>query len=110
MTPELRAEARRVYLELLDLPVDQRAAHLERVCAGRPDLRAEVESLLRSDDEAGSFLADPSAKSVVDADATPVDDRARRASETAAERGAVGTRIGPYVLGQHLGVGGFGDV
>src|SRR5581483_6020099 len=38
---------------------EERAAYLEEVCAGRPEVRREVESLLRALDSAGDFLARP---------------------------------------------------
>ena len=37
-------------------PADQRAAFLDRACPDDPELRAEVESLLRAAGSAGSFL------------------------------------------------------
>ncbi len=43
----------------LDLPPEDRAAFLDRVCADAPELRARVEELLLADEEAGSFLESP---------------------------------------------------
>ena len=40
----------------LDLSPDQRAAYVARVCAGDPELRAEVEALIRSCELAEDFL------------------------------------------------------
>src|SRR6516164_822298 len=39
----------------------ERTAFLDRACAGAPDIRGEVEALLRAGDEAGSFLETPAA-------------------------------------------------
>ena len=39
----------------LDLPPDRRPALLDTLCAGEPELRAEVESLLEADSAAGPF-------------------------------------------------------
>lgn len=39
----------------------ERAAFLDRACADAPDVRGEVEALLRADEEAGSFLETPAA-------------------------------------------------
>src|SRR5262249_45191817 len=36
-----------------------RAAYLDRACAGQPELRQRIEELLRSHEEAGTFLAVP---------------------------------------------------
>ena len=35
---------------------EERAAYLERCCGGDPELRKQVDALLRALDEAGSFL------------------------------------------------------
>ena len=47
--------------EVLDLPADQRRAHLLRVTAQDPELRAEVETLIRAGQAAGSFLDEAAA-------------------------------------------------
>ncbi len=51
---------REIFLAALDLPdPTARASYLDRVCRGDLALRAQVESLLRSHDTAGSFLGSP---------------------------------------------------
>ncbi|MGH9139671.1 MAG: serine/threonine-protein kinase, partial [Vicinamibacterales bacterium] len=40
----------------IDQPPDRRSALLDTLCSGDPELRAEVESLLQADAEAGPFL------------------------------------------------------
>src|SRR5437588_596926 len=42
----------------------ERSAYLDEACAGDPDLRRRVEALLRSHDEAGSFLGRPAVEQV----------------------------------------------
>src|SRR5262245_41153829 len=64
----------------IDSP-DERAVFLDRACAGAPDLRGEVEALLRAGEEAGSFLQTPAA--------------GRLAGELAAGLGADDTRTSP---------------
>jgi hypothetical protein len=44
---------------LIDQPPDRRLALLDELCAGELELRAEVESLLRAEAEAGPFLMAP---------------------------------------------------
>lgn len=43
----------------LELDQGQRAAYLDRACAGEPELRAPVEALLRCCGSAGRFLEVP---------------------------------------------------
>src|SRR4030095_12772001 len=42
--------------QVLDLPPEQRRAWLDEACAGDPDLRADVEEILRADAEEGGLL------------------------------------------------------
>jgi serine/threonine-protein kinase len=85
-----------VFAEALEKPDPQeRAAYLDRACAGLPELRQNVESLL-SAYEAGQFLESPAAP-VATADASPLNE-------------GPGTRIGPYKLLEQIGEGGFGVV
>ena len=48
-----------VFTEALKVPVQERAAFLERECAGDQDLRHKVEALLRAHDRLGNFLEEP---------------------------------------------------
>ena len=81
---------------LESLGSEQREVFLERACANDPSLRREVESLIRSSENAGSFIAD--AVERVKQGAPP--------EEAAAE----GRRIGPYRILRLLGRGGMGAV
>jgi tRNA A-37 threonylcarbamoyl transferase component Bud32/TolB-like protein len=51
-------EVERVLDRVLDLPASDRGEFLERLCGGDPELRAEVERLLRAHDRADGFLDD----------------------------------------------------
>jgi eukaryotic-like serine/threonine-protein kinase len=75
----------------------QRAAFLREACAGDESLLREVESLLRSHEQAGDFLE----RSTIEV-----------AVEKPVERAGlfVGRRIGPYELLSLLGSGGMGEV
>src|SRR5262249_53711962 len=92
--PSLLQES--VFLQALELPSPaERAAYLERACAGKPELRAEVEALLRAHEKSGDLLDLPDAPAAtVDA---PITERP-------------GTVIGPYKLLEQIGEGGFGVV
>jgi serine/threonine protein kinase len=79
----------------LELEPGKRAAFLREACAGEEDLLREVESLLSSHEQAGSFIE------------TPAVDVAR---EPLPAGSLVGRRIGPYELVSFLGAGGMGEV
>jgi serine/threonine protein kinase len=92
--PELRA----VFCEALDRQTPQEQAdYLDRACAGRPELRARVEALLRAHAEASGFLQEAPGQPVATVDEPPVRERP-------------GTVIGPYKLLQQIGEGGMGAV
>lgn len=77
------------------VPRAQRAARLDALTAGRPDVRAEVDSLLDAADRSGGFLA--SLDSDGD-DTEPVDTP------------LADLRIGAYRLTEPIGIGGMGTV
>ena len=81
----------------LERPPDEIPTWLEEACGGDLELKAEVEELLRSDAEAGSFIE------------TVVHSGARRivAEQQAAP---VARRFGKYEIEEKIGQGGFGVV
>jgi len=85
----------------------ERAAFLDEQCAGDADLRLRVEALLRSHNEAGSFLQEP-----VEGDGTktyqPGSPTVGLSSLPISE--GPGARIGRYKLLQQIGEGGMGVV
>jgi eukaryotic-like serine/threonine-protein kinase len=82
--PDLEA----VFLEVLARAPVERAAFVAERCAGRPDLQAEVEGLLRAHEEAGGW----------------------EVTLGAAVRLKPGLRVGPYEVVSELGAGGMGEV
>jgi eukaryotic-like serine/threonine-protein kinase len=53
-------DTKAIFFEALDMVDDpERAAYLEKACAGSPDVRARVEALLAAIGQAGSFLETP---------------------------------------------------
>jgi len=98
MTPERHQQIYRIYLEALEVETARRMEFLERVCDGDEELRREVESILASDDQAGSFLEKPGMEV-----ATTMGDKDRRQL-------AAGHRIGHYEILSLLGAGGMGEV
>ena len=97
--------AKTLFLEALERPAEERAAWLEGACAGDDSLRARVEALLAAEAAAEGVLG-PSAE---------VPGLGRSGLAAAAGRGAApevgpGDRLGPYLLEEELGRGGFGVV
>jgi tetratricopeptide (TPR) repeat protein len=86
VTPQQWREVDAVLSAALDLPESEQDAFVARECAGRAELRVEVESLLRAHRAAGSFI-EPLTRLTVE-----------------------GQRIGPYRLAEQIGVGGMGTV
>src|SRR5262249_1985724 len=80
-----------------------RRAYLDAACAGRPELRRQVEQLLRLHEGAGNFLEKPAAEAAATG---PL----REAPEPTAPGEAPGARIGPYKLLEPIGEGGMGTV
>ena len=87
-----------LFHEALDHPEDLRDRHLEAACGSDPELRAEVESLLRAHAQPGSFLEWHA----------PIPADLRGDPDASGSR--IGERLGAYELVRHLGTGGMGTV
>lgn len=90
MTPAEWAEVKEIFSRARELPAPERATFLEHACAGSPDRRREVESLLAFSEERWSLL-----------DGEPA---------FAQELARVGRRIGAYEIVSPIGEGGMGTV
>jgi serine/threonine protein kinase/WD40 repeat protein len=86
-----------IFKVAVKLTPDQRAAYLERACASDGELRAEVDSLLQAHDAAGNFLQEPLSRRQPAADHPTIVE-------------GPGSTIGPYMLLEQIGEGGFGLV
>jgi TolB-like protein/Tfp pilus assembly protein PilF/predicted Ser/Thr protein kinase len=98
LNPERWQQIRRLFDAARSLSAEQRAGFFEVVCPGDPDLRGEVESLLKADDAAGDFLefgADTPASS--DRTVVGIDPW-------------VGRQAGSYRILERIGFGGMGVV
>src|SRR5215471_35913 len=100
MTPERWARLEALFQEALQRSAPERAAFLAEVCAEEPTLRAEVERLLASHEQADDFLAHP-VLATAEALSEP---------EAAGDERLAGQRIGPYQVLQEIGYGGMGTV
>jgi eukaryotic-like serine/threonine-protein kinase len=89
------------------LPVDQRAAYLDKMCAGDAPLRERVEELLMANDSAGAFLKEL-ATGAGEAEAPSGPSGTIRLAHIPTEKPS--DRIGRYKLLQQIGEGGCGVV
>jgi len=98
MTPESLEQIEIIYSDALALPPQERPAFLDRACGNDRDLRAEIESLLGCEQQAGTCLDKPAIHFV--------------AESLAAEGGGVfmGRMLGRYQLLSLVGRGGMGEV
>lgn len=86
---------RAIFDEAAEMAGEERQAYLDQACGEDAALRAEVEELLRSEEEAGGFLADS---------------KRDAPSVTSQVTEQEGDRIGHYKLLQKIGEGGCGIV
>jgi serine/threonine protein kinase/tetratricopeptide (TPR) repeat protein len=96
MSESLDARAKRVFDQVIDCSGAERTLLLDRTCAGAPELRERVEVLLAAAQKDDTFLADPTLN------------LSRAVARATGEQ--PGTQIGPYVLLELIGEGGFGSV
>ena len=100
MKPERWQEVREVLDQALTLPPSERVRYLDRACLSDLELRDEVDSLLRSHEDAGTvFLNKPA-----------VDLKSAVSAAPAVTRVRVGHRIGVYQIVEEIGHGGMGEV
>src|SRR5262245_4750235 len=98
MKPERWHKIDQLLEAALERPPSERAAFLDAACAGDDALRSEVEALLRSDEQATSFIESPAfevgAGLLVEKQSDSL----------------VGQRLGPYRVLSLIGKGGMGEV
>ncbi len=98
MNPERWQQVKNLFQSALECPPEERAAFLDKVCAGDSALRNEVESLISSHDEAGGSIeaiaADVAAQMVMENEAVSI----------------IGRTMGPYSVRGLIGKGGMGEV
>src|SRR6185503_3252923 len=96
MTPERWRQIKALLESALERTGHEREAFLDDACAGDPELRREVDTLLDSHAQSGDFIESPAyevlAGSLTQTDLVP------------------GTALGPYEIIRRLGSGGMGDI
>jgi eukaryotic-like serine/threonine-protein kinase len=97
MTPERWQQIQELFHAALEHKPDERATFLDEACGGDLSLRREVESLIASSEEVGSFI-EGAVQGVV---------QSVTSDQLTSE---VGRRIGPYLLIRQIGRGGMGAV
>src|SRR6267142_5479054 len=103
MNPENWQQLKTCFLAALELAPEDRTAFLIQACDGDDELRDEVEKLLASYEDAGSFLSSPA---IIDAGViSPVAE-----TESGGPNDRIGQRIGPYEILREIGHGGMGTV
>ena len=90
----------RLYQLAVQKPEAERAAFLERACAGDDELQREVALLLETPDMAAAFLTD----SGVLSESVP------KAAPAAIPQGWIGRRVGEFTILSQMGAGGMGEV
>jgi serine/threonine protein kinase/Flp pilus assembly protein TadD len=98
MTAEQWEKIKELFEAALERDGSQRAAFLDGACASDPSLRAEIEALIASHEQAGSFMAEPA-----------LEPGTKLFADDGAES-LVGRRIGPYKILREIGQGGMGTV
>src|SRR5687767_9545896 len=91
-------QAKAVFSDALEHPQQEREQFVEQACAGDSTLRAEVESLLKSYDEAQSFME------------TPAIESAAESLVGKPRHFEIGQRVKHYEIIKLIGEGGMGEV
>ncbi|MET0647123.1 MAG: protein kinase [Pyrinomonadaceae bacterium] len=99
MTPERWKQIESVFDDAIELAAAERDAYLTTACGGDAELRRQVEMLIRSHDQAGSFIEEPAVAGVL-SDGGKFEDEAP----------FIGRRVGSYRIVRELGRGGMGAV
>src|SRR5215831_1614828 len=99
---------RDIFIAALQMEIPaEREAYLDEACRDQPDLRRQVQNLLRLYEGAGSFIEKPAAGSLRD-DPFHAAPTTVTVDQPVTERS--GITIGPYKLVEPIGEGGMGAV
>jgi eukaryotic-like serine/threonine-protein kinase len=114
MRPQLWDQVERLFAHATTLSPADRAAYIERECANEPELRAELESLLKAHTVVEGPLDAPPAVSAIPGPSSGPHAAPGAPGENPTSAGSygatVGSQIGPYVLLAPIAEGGMGAV
>jgi Tol biopolymer transport system component/predicted Ser/Thr protein kinase len=113
MNPERFARMKEILLQVLDLPEGERGPFLDQVCAGDPELLAEVRNLLAHDVWPDASPWDLRAAPLASATGTSESQQSAGAGatpDTLVRESESVPRWGNLTLRRKLGAGSFGDV
>src|SRR5437867_7781030 len=100
MNPQRWHQVEQIYNSVLECNPEERAAFLEKACAGDEALRKEVESLLACNSEAAAFIESPA-----------MEEAAKALAEDGENKDSlVGRTLLHYSLRERIGEGGMGVV
>jgi len=105
-----RERMRELFEQARRQPPSERAAFLRSIPDIDETVRAQIEEMLSSLDEAGPFLSEPTRDSADPARTAELPGATTIANLSAGQGEGPGARIGPYKLLQLIGEGGFGLV
>jgi serine/threonine protein kinase len=97
LEPERWAQVSRIFNSAIELDSEARDAYVERECGADESLAHEVKRLIENHQKASAqdFIAEPAFANQ---------------SSSGSKTVAAGQRLGPYLILQHLGTGGMGEV
>lgn len=111
--PDLSVEdwerVRSIFADTIAQPADERHAFLDVACVGAPEVRRQVESLLRAHDRAGDFLEMGGVRAIAPW-ATERSSAPNPDSQDEDDDPLIGCLLGPYRLTRLVGRGGMGRV
>ncbi|HEY4382819.1 MAG TPA: protein kinase [Acidobacteriaceae bacterium] len=88
-------QVQQLFLEAVDLPLEERTRFLERCCANNPELLGDIESLLEADSDSGESI-----EMAVQSEGVSLLDN----------HVLIGERLGMYRIVREIGRGGMGSV